>query len=109
MSEENTVVLSVEGMTCASCVGRVEKTLVAVPGVSEVAVNLANETARVSFAAPAELGGLIDTLREAGYPAITGEVTLDVESMTCASCVGRVERKLKASHGVIDAAGKPRD
>lgn len=103
MSEENTVVLSVEGMTCASCVGRVEKTLVAVPGVSEVAVNLANETARVSFTAPADLASLIDTLRKAGYPAATGEVTLDVESMTCASCVGRVERKLKASHGVIDA------
>jgi len=103
MSDENTVILSIEGMTCASCVGRVEKALVAVPGVFEAAVNLANESARVSFAAPAELGGLIDALRDAGYPATTGEVTLNVESMTCASCVGRVERKLKASRGVIDA------
>lgn len=103
MTEKNNVTLSVEGMTCASCVGRVEKTLTAVPGVSTAEVNLANETARVSFAAPANLPGLMDTLSEAGYPASTNEVTLEVENMTCASCVGRVERKLMASTGVIDA------
>lgn len=103
MSEKRTLTLSVEGMTCASCVGRVERTLAGVPGVSDAAVNLANETARVSFTDPATLAGLIDTLGEAGYPATTSEITLDVEGMTCASCVGRVERKLKASDGVIDA------
>ncbi len=103
MSEKRTLTLSVEGMTCASCVGRVERTLAGIPGVSDAAVNLANETARVSFAAPANLAGLIDTLGEAGYPATTSEITLDVEGMTCASCVGRVERKLTASDGVIDA------
>lgn len=103
MSEKSTVTLSVEGMTCASCVGRVERTLAALPGVSDAAVNLANETARVSFADPADLTGLIDTLAEAGYPATMSETVLDVESMTCASCVGRVERKLKASDGVLEA------
>lgn len=103
MSDKDTVILSVEGMTCASCVRRVEGALATVPGILDAAVNLANETARISFATPADLTGLIDTLNEAGYPATTGEVTLEVESMTCASCVGRVERKLKASNGVIDA------
>src|SRR4051794_29508803 len=39
--------LAVEGMTCASCVGRVEKALKRVPGVTEAAVNLATERAHV--------------------------------------------------------------
>ena len=39
--------LSIEGMTCASCVGRVEKALKKVAGVLEAEVNLATETARV--------------------------------------------------------------
>ncbi len=103
MSEFTKVALSVEGMTCASCVGRVEKALRAEPGVLEASVNLANETARVSYSAPADLKGLVEKLSDAGYPASTPVVTLNVEGMTCASCVGRVERKLKASDGVIDA------
>lgn len=41
--------LAIEGMTCASCVKRVEKALLAVPGVSESTVNLATERARVSY------------------------------------------------------------
>lgn len=57
----------VEGMTCASCVKRVEKTLAAVPGVKEATVNLATEAATVE----AEPGVSIDALRaaveKAGY------------------------------------------
>jgi len=45
---EQTIELSVEGMTCASCVARVEKAIAKLPGVSAVSVNLANETARVT-------------------------------------------------------------
>ena len=104
MTDQNTITLSVEGMTCASCVGRVERALKAAPGVSDAAVNLAGETARVSYAAPATLESLTRTLDQAGYPAATAEVTLEVDAMTCASCVGRVERTLKAAPGVLDAA-----
>ena len=43
-----TVVLDVEGMTCASCVGRVERALKAVPGVTTASVNLATERAEVT-------------------------------------------------------------
>lgn len=45
--------LGVGGMTCASCVGRVERALRKVPGVQEASVNLATESARVALAAPA--------------------------------------------------------
>jgi copper chaperone CopZ len=43
--------LPIEGMTCASCVNRVEKALKAVPGVGSAEVNLATETATVTLAA----------------------------------------------------------
>jgi len=93
----------VEGMTCASCVGRVEKALQAVPGVLGVSVNLATEFASIH----ADAGTSFDSLRAAvdksGY--LVGEQTLqlDIEGMTCASCVGRVEKALLRVPGVLSA------
>ena len=46
--------VGVGGMTCASCVARVERALRKVPGVQEVAVNLATESAHITYALPAE-------------------------------------------------------
>ncbi len=46
--------LGIGGMTCASCVSRVERALKKLPGVQEATVNLATETARVRWAAPAD-------------------------------------------------------
>ena len=70
VSEQTTLNLAVEGMTCASCVGRVEKVLATVPGVSAAAVNLATETATVrdveGATTPAELARAATAL---GYPA----------------------------------------
>ncbi|WP_369908015.1 heavy metal translocating P-type ATPase [Tropicimonas sp. IMCC34043] len=104
MTDMNTLNLSVEGMSCASCVGRVERTLKALPGVETAAVNLANETARVAFAGSADVAAVTAALDKAGYPARTGDVTLRVESMSCASCVGRVERALAKVPGVLEAS-----
>ncbi|MFC4274346.1 heavy metal translocating P-type ATPase [Achromobacter aloeverae] len=60
--------LAIEGMSCASCVRRVEKALAAVPGVSDASVNLATERARVAWQ-----GGVADPLlaavAKAGYAA----------------------------------------
>ena len=104
MEDNNKISFQVEGMTCASCVGRVEKALAKVPGVEEAAVNLAAETANVKFSDNVDTGELIAALENAGYPATTQEVTLEIESMTCASCVGRVEKALKAGEGVLEAS-----
>ncbi len=98
------ITISVQGMTCASCSARVERTLNAQPEIAEAAVNLANETARVSFKDKADIAKLVQTLEELGYPAVESEVTLSVEGMTCASCVGRVERRLKEIPGVVEAS-----
>ncbi len=91
----------IEGMSCASCVGRAQKAIIAVPGVNEAAVNLATETAEVSYTAPAEAKQIAEAIRLAGYETPSDDVTLQVEGMTCASCVGRVEKALLASPGVV--------
>ena len=62
------VVLDIEGMTCASCVQKVERALDRVPGVDGAAVNLASRTATVRTKSE-ELGPLVDAVRGAGYGA----------------------------------------
>src|SRR5690606_19819478 len=59
--------LPVEGMTCASCVGRVERALNAVPGVQTVAVNLATERADLSFDGLADPQAAVRAIESAGY------------------------------------------
>ncbi|MCK0126611.1 heavy metal translocating P-type ATPase, partial [Gelidibacter sp. F2691] len=95
--------IELQNLSCASCVGRAERALAGVEGVTDAPVNLATETARVSFAAPATAGDLAIALDRAGYPARRDTVVLDVQSMSCAACVGRVERMLKATPGVLEA------
>nr|WP_307721847.1 heavy metal translocating P-type ATPase [Massilia sp. HP4] len=63
----NNTVLDIEGMTCASCVARVEKALRAVPGVNHASVNLATEKASVQGEVAAEV--LAAAVRTAGYEA----------------------------------------
>jgi Cu+-exporting ATPase len=63
-----TAVLDIEGMTCASCVARVEKRLRAVDGV-DAAVNLATESARVTFPDDLDADALVAAVRGAGYDA----------------------------------------
>ena len=98
-----TFTLPVSGMTCASCAGRVERALRKVPGVTAAAVNLASEQVRVD-AEGSELATLIQAVESAGYSVPTQVVELAIEGMTCASCVGRVERALLKVPGVRSAA-----
>ncbi|MCH1986006.1 Cu(2+)-exporting ATPase [Pseudomonas aeruginosa] len=95
--------LPIEGMTCASCVGRVEAALAKVPGVDSVSVNLATERADIRLAGPVDRIALIQAVEKVGYDVPAGTVELAVEGMTCASCVGRVEKALKAVPGVTEA------
>lgn len=104
MAELQKISLQVSGMSCASCAGRVEKALAAVPGVKQAAVNLAAESALVEFEGengPQLLSGALD---KAGYPAVEADLVLDVEGMSCASCVSRVEKALAAVPGVKSAS-----
>lgn len=99
--------LDIEGMTCASCVRRVERKLQQVPGVQTAAVNLATERAMVRFdPAQVEVPQLVRAVEAAGYTAQVPtagratEIRLDIQGMTCASCVRRVERALGKVPGV---------
>ena len=74
----STVDLGVGGMTCASCVARVEKALAKVPGVQQAAVNLATESARITVAGGADLGPqLRRAVRDAGYEPRAANAAID--------------------------------
>ena len=97
--------IGVQGMTCASCVRYVEEALTEVPGVESASVNLATERATVELdplTVPASL--LSDVLDDAGYGAVVDVVTMNVGGMTCASCVGYVERALNEVPGVVSSS-----
>ncbi|UVM39463.1 heavy metal translocating P-type ATPase [Pseudomonas sp. B21-017] len=99
MSESTTFDLPIAGMTCASCAGRVERALSKVIGATAVSVNLATEQARVQ--APSDsLPALMDAVQRAGYSVPQQTLELSIDGMTCASCVGRVERALTKVPGV---------
>ena len=63
------VELSVDGMTCASCVGRVERALKGVPGVVDATVNLATERATVATAGKPDGAALLQAIEASGYQA----------------------------------------
>ena len=96
--------LGIEGMTCASCVRRVEKALGQVPGVSAVVGQFGDRAGADRLRrAPGTAASVVEAVEKAGYHAATEMIDLGVEGMTCASCVGRVERALKRVPGVVAA------
>ncbi len=111
----NDLTLPVRGMTCAGCVGRVEKALASIPGVISADVNLTTESARITFSTeglqdqaegPGEntmLSALVDAVSTAGYSVPTERRTAEVTGIFCASCVQRVERELLKLTGVLGA------
>ena len=91
-------------MTCASCAGRVEKALRQVPGVQAASVNLATEQAQIEADAAVTAAQLLEAIQRAGYGVRTGMTELLIEGMSCASCVGRVEKALLKVPGVLQAS-----
>ncbi len=96
--------LPVQGMTCASCVGRVERALKKLPGMAQVQVNLATENAQLTWSGAPDVPAAIAVIEKAGYAVPQASVALQVRGMTCASCVGRVERVLRRLPGVQEVA-----
>ena len=102
--------VEIDDMTCASCVSRVEKAIRSVPGVQEAAVDLVNGTARVVGGDPqAVVAAIVDQ----GYPARLAQqpqppqlsgYELEIDDMTCASCVARVEKAIRSVPGVLEVA-----
>ncbi|HVL10616.1 MAG TPA: heavy metal translocating P-type ATPase [Burkholderiaceae bacterium] len=93
----------IEGMTCASCVARVEKAIGKVSGVIGASVNLGSESATVVADPSVGLSDLQAAVEQAGYRVEQKELQLNIEGMTCASCVSRVEKALRKLPGVMQA------
>lgn len=102
--DEAEVMLSVAGMSCASCVGRVERAIRAVPGVRDASVNLTTEKAQITLTSPEATEAVVTAIEKAGYGVEPAEAEIAIEGMSCASCVGRVEKALAALPGVQQVA-----
>ncbi len=92
--------VEIEGMTCASCVGRVEKALQKIPGVLKASVNLATERADIEYSHSTDIMAVSDAIAKTGFSVRPHNIDLAIEGMTCASCVGRVEKALSKVDGV---------
>ena len=80
------ITLSIIGMSCASCVAKIEKGLAAINGVANAKVNLATERATITYnpsdTAPVDL---IKAIKDLGYESGTETITIGVAGMSCAS------------------------
>jgi Cu+-exporting ATPase len=96
--------LKIAGMTCATCVATIEKSISKQDGIYDVKVNLGNETSSVEYD-PSRVK-LIDINRavtDAGYNVINEKVTLRIGGMTCAMCVKTIENALNKLDGIVEA------
>lgn len=95
--------IGIGGMTCAACVGRVERALKKQSGVIDASVNLATGKAliKVETATPQQL---VSAIENAGYEPVVSEVDIGVRGMSCAACVSRLEKALSKLPGVLTAS-----
>ena len=99
--------IRVDGMSCASCVGRIEKAVMGQRGVAEAQVNLATGKATVEFDQPTTPAMLIDSIKEAGYQPRLQSAEIPVVGMSCGSCVSRIEQSLNKQPGMVKASVNP--
>ncbi len=97
--------IPVKGMSCASCVAKIEKGLSDIDGVKEAKINFAAETAVVEYDAKVvDKSMFIEKIKSLGYDAVIEEKTYSLGGMSCASCAAKIEKGLKDLEGVIDAS-----
>jgi heavy metal translocating P-type ATPase len=98
--------LEITGMTCASCVRRVERALAGVPGVAAATVNLAAESADVTLAGPVDAGVLVAAVGDAGYRAAVPATVRadDVARRRAAQAAELHGRRLSLATGVVLSA-----
>ena len=102
---EAEITMSVVGMHCASCVGRVEKSIRDLDGVAEVSVNLATEKVSVKYdSTKTDPAIFIDAVKAIGYDIPLQTTELAISGMSCASCVVKIEDGLRRTRGVLEAS-----
>ena len=102
---QKTVDIGVGGMSCASCVARLESALSRISGTERVAVNLATERATITYdPAIANVSELTQAIEDLGYQVRSDTAILPIRGMTCAACVNSLERGLRKTPGVLSAS-----
>ncbi len=96
--------IPIQGMTCASCVGRIEKSINKVEGIVSVQVNLATEMAQVQLKSKKDFGAVLLAITKAGYEVPTEEMNFRVTGMTCSSCISHIEEFLAEVPGMLNAS-----
>jgi len=95
--------LPLEGMTCAACAARIEKSLNKLPGVV-ANVNFAAESARVTVQPDATSPAtVVEAIRKTGYSVPEQVLEFTIYGMTCAACAARIEKGLNRLDGVSAA------
>jgi len=93
--------LQITGMTCATCVHTIEKSIKKLDGALKVHVNLGKETALVEYDdTRLHLADIEKAVKDAGYNVIYEHAVVKVGGMTCAMCVNTIEQALRALEGV---------
>ena len=104
MSKIKETTIKITGMTCAACSSRVERSLKKHPGIQAAAVNLANETARITFdAAVTNPDQVRQVIKDTGYGLVQSHVDLKLSGMSCAACAQRIEKVLNKLDGILKA------
>ncbi|WP_251341441.1 heavy metal translocating P-type ATPase [Haloplanus halophilus] len=103
-----TLRLSVPAMDCASCAGKVERSVRTLPGVRSVDARPASGTLVVGYGPETTVEAIRERVEAAGYAVAEAETeTFAVPSMDCASCAGTVESALSALDGVVEYDTRP--
>ncbi len=101
MSDERTINLPIQGMTCAACSTRLEKVLNKLPGIQDARVSLAAERASLDMVdGEITVKEILAAVDKAGFSVPTELIELDVSGMTCAACSTRLEKVLSKLPGV---------
>jgi len=94
--------LKITGMTCATCVRTIEKSVSNLDGVTDIKVNLGNETGTVEYdSTKLRIADIEKAVRDAGYEVLDEKATIKIGGMTCATCVKIIEKALKNLDGII--------
>ncbi|MDR1353154.1 MAG: heavy metal translocating P-type ATPase [Treponema sp.] len=95
--------LSIGGMTCAACAGRIERTVKKIEGVSTATVNLASEKLFVEYDAAPRLAAIKEAVAKIGYEVLEkpkAALSIPIGGMTCAACAARVEKAIRRLNGI---------
>jgi P-type Cu+ transporter len=96
--------LLIRGMSCASCVERIETGLSKLEGVEEATVNFAAEKGNVIYdPSRVSVSRIVREVENLGYVTRTEEITVPIRGMSCASCVEKIETQLRSLPGVTKA------